>query len=171
MILLFVQSVSQNTYGFMTHILDRETIQAIFEKVLIIFYLYGIDNGLFARQQATGNVEIYTCCAEQIRDDETDHAKRSKQTQNQDSYRKVNQELINRLKKKYPNWQIKLFVKDDPDGIFHARYLETQHAIIRVDRGFDLFKQNGGFRRNFFTLNMAESSHLKECRDLQNAGL
>ena len=57
------------------------------------------------------------------------------------------------------------------DRIFHARYLETQHAIIRVDRGFDLFKQNGEFRRNFFTLNIAEASHLRECRDLPDADL
>ena len=68
-------------------------------------------------------------------------------------------------------WPIRLSVKDDPDGIFHARYLETQHAIIRIDRGFDLFKQNGEFRRNFFTLNMIESLHLRECRDLPDASV
>ena len=64
-----------------------------------------------------------------------------------------------------------LFVKSDraPERLFHAGYLETQHAIIRIDRGFDLFKQNGGFRRHFFTLHKAESSHLKECRDLPAA--
>ncbi len=65
----------------------------------------------------------------------------------------------------------KVVCKGRSNSIFHARYLETQHAVIRVDRGFDLFKQNGGFRQNFFTLNMAESSHLKECRDLPDADL
>ena len=69
-----------------------------------------------------------------------------------------------------PNLEDELFGREDlKEGIFHARYLETQHAIIRIDRGFDLFKQNDGFRRNFFTLNMAESSHLRECRDLPDA--
>ena len=129
------------------------------------------DNGLFARQQGIGNVEIFTCSAEQIRDDEEDHAKENKRTRNQDSHRKVIRELIEPLKNKYPNWQIKLSVQDDPEGIFHARYLETQHAIVRVDKGFDLFEQNGGFRRNFFTLNMAEGAHLRECRDLPDADL
>lgn len=129
------------------------------------------DNGLFSRQKGICNVEIYTCCAAQIRDDEENHAKENKRTRNQDSHRKVIRELIEPLKNKYPNWQIKLSVKDDPEGIFHARHLETQHAIVRVDKGFDLFKPNGGFRRNFFTLNMAEGAHLRECRDLQDADL
>ena len=122
--------------------------------------------GFFASQQGIGSVEIFTCSAEQIWDDETDSAKESKEERNQESYQKVVRELIEPLNSNedFP-WPIKLSVKDDPDGIFHARYLETQHAIIRIDRGFDLFKQNGEFRRNFFTLNMAESFHLRECRD------
>ena len=130
------------------------------------------EHGFFASQQGVGSVEIFTCSAEHIRDDETDPAKESKANRNQESYQKVVRELIEPLNsdEDFP-WPIKLSVKDDPDGIFHARYLETQHAIIRVDRGFDLFKQNGEFRRNFFTLNMAESSHLKECRELPDADL
>ncbi len=128
--------------------------------------------GFFASQQGIGSVEIFTCSAEQIWDDETDHARESKLDRNQENYQKINRELIDPIKKQFPQWgQIKLSVKDDPDGIFHARYLETQHAIIRIDRGFDLFKQNGQFRRNFFTLNMVESSHLRECRDLPDADL
>jgi hypothetical protein len=128
--------------------------------------------GFFASQQGIGSVEIFTCSAEQIWDDETDHARESKLDRNQENYQKINRELIDPVKKQFPQWgQIKLSVKDDPDGIFHARYLETQHAIIRIDRGFDLFKQNGQFRRNFFTLNMVESSHLRECRDLPDADL
>ena len=130
------------------------------------------EHGFFASQQGVGSVEIFTCSAEHIRDDETDFAKESKAGRNQENYQKVVRELIEPLNSNedFP-WPIKLSVKDDPDGIFHARYLETQHAIIRIDRGFDLFKQNGDFRRNFFTLNMAESSHLKECRELPDADL
>ena len=128
------------------------------------------EHGFFASQQGIGSVEIFTCSAEQIRDDETDHARASKLEQNQENYQKIIRELVEPLNEKYP-WTVKLFVKSDPNGIFHARYLETQHAIIRIDRGFDLFKQNGQFRRNFFTLNMAEASHLRECRDLPDADL
>ena len=114
------------------------------------------EHGFFSSQHGIGSVEIFTCRDEYIPDDDID-----------DVNRKINRELMRRLKEGLPPWwQIKLFVKDDPDSIFHARYLETQHAVIRVDRGFDLFKQNGAFRRNFFTLNTAESSHLRECRDL-----
>ena len=127
-------------------------------------------HSFFASRQNIGPIEIFTCNAEQIRDNETDQAKKSKLERNQENHRKVIRELIDPLNEDFP-WPIKLFVKDDSDGIFHARYLETQHAIIRIDRGFDLFKQNNEFRRNFFTLNMAESSHLKECRDLRNVVL
>ena len=128
--------------------------------------------GFFASQPDIGSVEIFTCSAEQIRDDETDYARESKLDRNQENYQKIIRELIDPLDsdKGFP-WPIKLSVKDDPDNIFHARYLETQHAIIRIDRGFDLFNQENGFRRNFFTLNMAENSHLRECRDLPDANL
>ena len=128
------------------------------------------EHGFFADEQGVGSVEIFTRSANQIRDNETDQAKKSKLERNQENHRKVLGELIEPLNEDFP-WPIKLFVKNDPDGIFHARYLETQHAIIRIDRGFDLFDQNNEFRRNFFTLNMAESSHLRECRDLPDADL
>ena len=129
------------------------------------------DHGFFASRQGMGEVVIFTC-AEHIRDDEEDHAKESKLARSQENYRKVKQELMGWLKREAPQWwQVKIFVKDDPNHIFHARYLETQHAIIRIDRGFDLFNQENGFQRNFFTLNMAESSHLRECRELPDADL
>ena len=112
------------------------------------------DNGFFATQQGIGEVRIYTCEAEHIRDDETEHAKESKLKRNQENYRKIVRELIEPLKNQFP-WPIELFVKSNPDGIFHARYLETQHATINVERGFDMFKTNGGFKRNFFTLHTA----------------
>ena len=128
------------------------------------------EHGFFASQQGIGSVEIFTCGAEQIRDDETDSAKESKLDRNQESHRKVVRELVEPLNEDFP-WPIRLFVKNNSDGMFHARYLETQHAIIRIDRGFDLFNQEGEFQRNFFTLNMAESSHLKECRELPDADL
>ncbi len=126
------------------------------------------DRGFFASQQGFGDVKIYTCSAERIRDDETDHAKESKLELNKEKYRKIKRELIEPLENQFP-WPIELFVKSDPDDIFHARHLETQHGIINVERGFDMFKSNGVFKRNFFTLHTAASSHLKECRELLDA--
>lgn len=112
-------------------------------------------HGFFVSQQGIGEVEIYTC-AEHVPNDDINRVKR-----------KINRELMDRLKKQFPHWwQIKLFVKEDPNGIFHARYLETDHTVVRVDRGFNLFNSRRKFYRNFFTLNMAESSHLEECQGL-----
>lgn len=112
------------------------------------------EHGFFASQQGIGGVEIFTCS--------------DQHGQNQNQHEKIVQELITPLQHQFP-WPVKFSIKEDPNHIFHARYLETQHAIIRVDRGFDLFTQNREFRRNFFTLNMAEGSHLKECRELPDA--
>ena len=129
------------------------------------------DHGFFASQQGIGELEIFTG-TEHIREDEESHAKERKLARRQENYQKVKRELMGWLKRETPQWwQVKLVVKDDPDGIFHARYLETQHTIIRIDRGFDLFNQENRFQRNFFTLNMAEASHLKECRELPDADL
>lgn len=128
------------------------------------------DRGFFASQQGFGDVKIYTCSAERIRDDDIDYEKESKLERNQENYRKIIRELINPLKNQFP-WPIELFVKNDPDGDFHARFLETQHAVINVERGFDLFKQNGGFKRNFISLFMAASDHIKECRELPEANI
>ena len=135
------------------------------EYILSLWY----EHGFFAREQGIGNVEIFTC-AERMQDDETDHAKQSRLVRNQESHREVVRYLIGPLDNQFP-WPVKLFVKDDPNRIFHARFLETQHAIIQIDSGFALFKPNGKFKRNFFTLNMPASFHLKECRELPDADL
>ena len=137
------------------------------EYILSLWY----EHGFFASQQGIGSVEIYTCSAERISESETDHAKTSKLERNRDNYQRVIRNLIEPLKKKFPYWPVRFSIKDDPDYIFHARFLEAEHAIIQMDRGFDLFRPNGGFQRNFFTLNMAGSSHLRECRELPDADL
>ena len=130
------------------------------------------DNGFFASQQGIGDVRIYTCSVEQIRDDETLDAKKSKFERNQEGYRETNMKLIDPLNDQFP-WPIQLYVKRDPDDIFHARFLETQHAIIGIERGFDLFKRNSRIKlkRNFLTLMMDANTHLKECRELPNANI
>ena len=121
------------------------------EYILSLWY----EHGFFASQAGTGSVEIFACRGRNV----------------DVQYQRIVDELATPLKEQFP-WPIKFLIKVDKfgsDRIFHARYLETQHAIIRIDHGFDLFKQNGGFRRNFFTLRMVERSHLKECRDLPDA--
>ncbi len=127
-------------------------------------------HGFFASQQGIGDVKMFTCSAERIQEGETDHAKQSKLARNQENHRKVVRDIIEPLDNQF-SWPVKLFVKDDPNRIFHARFLETQHAIIQIDSGFDLFEPNGKFKRNFFTLNMPASAHLRECRELPDADL
>ena len=128
------------------------------------------DNCKFSIQQGANEIEIYTCCATQILAHDKNHVKRSKLSQNKSGYQTVIRGLVEPLEKKYPQCELKLYVKNDPNPnrIFHARYLEAQQAIIRIDKGFDLFKQDGTFRRNFLTLNMTEGSHLRECRELMD---
>ncbi len=114
------------------------------------------EHGFFASQQGIGSVEIFTC--------------KDRQGSIRGQYQRIHQNLITPLKQQFP-WTVDFFIKEDSNRIFHARYIETEHAIIRVDRGFDLFNRNGEFKRNFFTLNMGESSHLRECRELPDANL
>ncbi len=129
------------------------------------------EHGFFASQQGIGSVDIFTRRAERIFDSDEARVKQSKQTENRAQHRKVIRDLIEPVKTQFP-WPVKLHVKNDADYIFHARYLQTQHAIIGVDRGFDLFKPGTNeFQRNFLTLNMAEGSHLTECRNLPDADL
>ena len=114
------------------------------------------EHGFFASQQGAGSVEIFTCKGRNV------HLQ----------HQRIVEKLTKPLEQRFP-WQVKYLIKVDKvssdERIFHARYLEAQHAIIRIDRGFDLFKPSGELKRNFFTLNMAESSHLRDCRDLPDA--
>ena len=128
------------------------------------------EHGVFASQEGRGSVEIYTGTAKPIRGYETDQVRRDKLAYNREQHQKIIRELMEPLNDWFP-WPVRLFVKEDPDGIFHARYLEAQYAIIQVERGFGFRKPNDEFWRNFFTVNMRHGSHLRECRDLPEADL
>ncbi len=117
------------------------------------------EHGFFVRQQGIRDVTIFTC-AERGPKDES-----KRREWKQESYDKITRDVIQPLTKKFP-WPIKLSVKTDPNAISHARHLETEHAVIRFDSGFDLFTKDGEFKRNFFTLHVAERTHLKEYREL-----
>lgn len=125
------------------------------EYILFLWYKHGF----FASQQGTGSVEIFT--------------RSNQRAQAQEQHSRIVQVLITPLQQRFP-WPVNFSIKNDPRRIFHARFLETQHAIIQVDSGFDLFEPSSQFKkfkRNFFILNMSASAHLRECRDLSNAVL
>lgn len=109
-------------------------------------------HGFFMSQKGTGSVEIYTSRGRNVK------------TQHQ----RIVKEIIAPLKSQFP-WPVKVLIKINSGRIFHARYMETQHAIIRVDKGFDLFEKNCHFKPNLFTLNMIESSHVGRYRNLPDA--
>ena len=112
------------------------------------------EHGFFPLQDRTG-IEIFT------------RAPRTPGLDTQEQRQRIVQGLVEPLEQQF-RLQVKVEIKVDEDRIFHARYLETQHAIIGVERGFDLFKGNN-FHTNFFMLNFAAAPHLKRCRDLPNA--
>ena len=114
-------------------------------------------------------MEIITCEKEHIYKDD-DWSRELGKAGNKLAFQKVMDELVEPLRKKFP-WPIELRVKEDPDGIFHARYLETQSVVVRFDRGFDLFKYKGMIRRNMLNIDNKSYGHIKECRELQEAKL
>lgn len=122
------------------------------EYILCLWYKHGF----FSSQQGNGSVKIFT--------------RKNPRVRNQ------HQRIVERLKKplesKFP-WPVQFLIKVDsgPKRIFHARYLETPQAIIQVERGFDLFQQNGAFHVNFFTLSKDSGSLLKRYRELPDADL
>lgn len=64
--------------------------------------------------------------------------------------------FLQSLKTKYGNVQFCLFVKRDKSRFMHARYLQTQSAILNVDRGFDLYDTKGNFKLNPISLVMGQ---------------
>ena len=85
--------------------------------------------------------------------------------------KRIIQELIRPLKSSFPSWSIEFSIKTDPRRIFHARFLEAEHAIIGVDPGFDFFARDGRFKRTLFIPNMTDTDHLREYRDLPNVSV
>jgi len=114
-------------------------------------------------------VTIFTCQKRHIRPDEIDTAKENKARQNKEAYEIVVHDLLEPLKRKF-SWPIKLVVKEDPQGIFHARHLETSYVRVLFDRGFDLFK-DGTLKRNIVKIDNGSYTHLRECRELPDAEL
>jgi hypothetical protein len=53
----------------------------------------------------------------------------------------------------------------------HARYLQTQSAVVLFERGFDLFDMNGSVKRNELKVMNFRHEHLEECRRLPMAAV
>lgn len=122
--------------------------------------------GHFA-SRGEGNIEIITCQKESILEQDPQDVKELKKSRNKIVFEKVVRELIDPLKKRFP-WAIEFQVKNDPNGIFHARHLEAQAAIVLFDRGLDLFKPDKSIKRNILKLDNGSFDHLRECRNLEN---
>lgn len=85
----------------------------------------------------------------------------------------VSSQLINPLKALHK--EIDLLIKKDPNGIFHARHLQTEHQIILFERGFDLMRKDGSFRRQIIKIDDVRYikkqhtiTHLDEIHELDN---
>lgn len=127
-------------------------------------------HGFFVSDQDFGKVKIYACSVDCILAGDTDSKKNKNKRKNKEQYENIVREIITPLEvEENSPWSVKILIKDDPDNIFHARYLESEHAVVRVDRGFRLFKQGRKFRQNLFTLNMMESSVVRRYQNLPNA--
>ena len=127
-------------------------------------------HGFFASDQDFGKVKIYACSDACVLEEDTDSKKNRKKKKNKEQYKNIVQDIITPLEERFP-CSVEVVIKEDPKNIFHARYLESEHAVVRVDRGFRLFEQGRKFRQNLFTLNMVESSVLGRYRGLPNADL
>lgn len=77
-------------------------------------------------------------------------------------------ELIIPLSKKFPEFQLKLLVKKCDDRSarekFHARFLQSQTAILQLDRGFDFIDDQGNFVATNIKWARGEIRHLQELR-------
>lgn len=127
-------------------------------------------HGFFASDQDFGRVEIYTCSAECILEEDTDSKKEKEKRKNAEQHQNIVRDIITPLKKSFRG-PVEVLIKEDPDGIFHARYLKSEQAVVRVDRGFRLFKQGRKFRQNLFNLHMDENSLLRRYENLPDADL
>ena len=123
--------------------------------------------GYFASDPG-GVVEIITVEADPVRSGDDSHVQGQKRERNKVAYEKIKSELVDRIRSKYP-WDIKLYVKQDLNGIFHARHLQTQSSIILFERGFDLFKPGGDLKRNILKVDNGSADHLSQCSSLQEA--
>lgn len=122
------------------------------------------DYGHFA-EIGDGSVEIITCHQDYWRRGEPDYVREQKQRRNQERAALLMADLVRPLQEEF-NREIKLRVKHDPQNKFHARYLQAQAAIVLFERGFDLFENDGRFKRAIVKVDNGSYEHLRQYRRL-----
>ena len=105
-----------------------------------------------------------------VGDRHTEHQRGRLEAENREAYKDVMDKLVKPLRRKF-SIPIELKVKEDRKGLLHARFIETQSVVVRVDRGFDFFDSNGGVKLNMFSIDNGNLEHLEGCRDLPDAVL
>ena len=123
-------------------------------------------HGIFL-SAGVGQVEIYTCEKETVYPD--NGKVQSAQVKVNEGIRlKIEQEVVNRLRRKYP-WPISLHIKHDVDNDFHARHLEAQTVILLLERGFGFLKSDGSPKRTVIKLDNPAFEHLRAYRALPDS--
>jgi len=114
--------------------------------------------------------EIYTTESENIFETDSNFTLNEKQKRNQEAIKKFNDLVVIPLSKRF-NFEIKAFVKKDPDRLFHARHLQSQTTILQLERGFDFISDGNNLKRAFINIQIGARLHLLECRDLADSEL
>lgn len=130
------------------------------EHILVLWSKHG-----YFASRGRGTVEIVTVESEPVRDDESERIQEKARKLNEDTVRSLESKLAEPLRKRFP-WDIRLRVKKDADGIFHARHIQAQCAVLLVERGFDFLASEGHFRRVIVKIDNGSYEHLRECRAL-----
>ncbi len=76
--------------------------------------------------------------------------------------------ILRELSVKY-KIKINLYLKNDPNKIFHARHIETENNIIQIDPGIDVLDSDNNLRRVLLKNARNDSKHLLQIRSLANA--
>lgn len=110
-------------------------------------------------------VEIITAESEHIDEGESGYAAEQKQNRIRECNTKVRTLLLDPLRSTV-SVEITVSIKRDGNRIFHARHLQTQTAVVLMERGFDIQSDTGQLRRNIVKVDLGAQSHLEECRGL-----
>ena len=67
------------------------------------------------------------------------------------------------------NLKTRVNIKQDENGIFHDRFLQTQTIPVEFERGFDFQEKDGGLKRAWLRVAYNGEEHLQECRNLPDS--
>ena len=110
-------------------------------------------------------VEIITAESEHLDEGESGYVAEQKQNRIRECNTRVRTLLLSPLRSSVP-LAITVSIKRDGNRIFHARHLQTQTAVVLMERGFDIQSDTGELRRNIVKVDLGAQTHLEECRGL-----